>query len=237
MFQQFFHSILDFIYPKHCLHCGLKILPSSSLLCEGCSTLLTFLNPERRCPTCFFISNSQGHTCRRCRDDSSFYYRKAAAFEYAGPAASLIKKLKYENEPYLVKYAGAFLAMQWERLAWPVPDAIVPVPLPFNRKIVRGYNQTELLAKELGKILQVPVWNILGRKSGEFSQAALNLEQRKLVKKESFFLKKGYSLTDKTLLVIDDVMTTGSTLKKCSEVLIEGCPSQLFALTVCITEN
>ena len=74
---------------------------------------------------------------------------------------------------------AAFLVAQLDRLGWPMPDAIIPVPLSFGRWLERGYNQSALLADEMGALLQCPVWNALKRKSGDFSQAALSLEQRK----------------------------------------------------------
>ena len=66
----------------------------------------------------------------------------AAAFDYVGPAASLVKKLKYGNQPYLVKGMAGYLVAQFNELQWPFPDAIIPVPLSFSHWLERGYNQS-----------------------------------------------------------------------------------------------
>ncbi len=87
----------------------------------------------------------------------------------------------------------------------------------------------------MGRFLQWSVWHSLKRQSGDFSQAALTLDQRKGLNGKSFKLKTGFSIEGKVLLVIDDVMTTGSTLRVCAEALNTGKPEGLYALTFCRT--
>jgi competence protein ComFC len=159
----------------------------------------------------------------------------AAAFDYEGPAASLVKRLKYSNQPYLASGMAAFLVAQLDQLQWPLPDALVPVPLSFTHWLERGYNQSSLLAEEMGRLLDCPVWHALKRQSGDYSQAALNLEQRKTLDGSRFRLNSKYSMSEKTLLVIDDVMTSGLTLQRCAETLMTASPASLYALTFCRT--
>jgi len=229
------HEVFQFVYPKTCIHCSERISHEEPLLCVSCSPLLTFLDPSERCPRCFHESSGlKGKLCHQCTKDPSLYYRVAAAFDYMGPASSLIKKFKYENQPYLASGMGALLAAQWQNLEWPLPDAIIPVPLSFTHWLGRGYNQSELLSNELGKILQVPVWNVLKRESGDYSQAGLSISQRRELNGKRFSLKNTHTLQDKTVLIIDDVITSGSTLRRCSEALLEGCPKTLYALSFCL---
>ncbi len=231
------NSLLHLVYPLHCLHCDELIIDDQSVFCKSCTSLLELIDPEERCPFCFGLNDAiKAKHCSYCaKKDYQLFYRVGSAFEYRGPAASLIKKLKYANQPYLASGAGAFLAIQFDRLQWPLPDAIIPVPLSFTHWVERGYNQSELLAKSMAHFLQVPVWNAIRRHSGDYSQAGLTLSQRKSLKGKYFKLKETYSLHDKTLLIIDDVMTTGSTLQKCAEVLLEGYPASLYAMTFCQT--
>lgn len=198
-----------------------------------CASLLELIDPNERCPFCFGRDYAPlSKRCGTCVHGERLYYRMAAAFDYRGPAASMIKRLKYGQQPYLAKGLSSFLAVQFDQLKWPFPDAIVPVPLSFTHWLERGYNQSALLAEELSVYLQVPVWDILKRKSGDYSQAGLALTQRKQIS-SSFSLKRDHQLQDKTILVIDDTMATGSTLQRCAEVLAEGYPARLYALTVC----
>jgi ComF family protein len=210
--------------------------PESVVLCSTCGSLLELIDPQERCPTCFnLLPEELSLLCHHCLQYPSLYFRMAAAFDYDGPAAALVKRLKYANQPYLALGMAAFLVAQFDRLQWPFPDAIVPVPLSFTHWLERGYNQSALLAEEMGKLLQCPVWYVLKRQSGDYSQAALNLEQRKALDGRRFHLNLTYSLQGKVLLVIDDVMTSGSTLRHCAETLGAGYPASLYALTFCRT--
>lgn len=232
-------SFLHLLYPPHCLHCKQLISHAQPLYCDTCASLCEFINPSECCPVCFGPADdytAESNRCLSCKGQPALLFcQMGAVFDYLGPAASLIKKLKYANQPYLAKGAGAFLAAQFQRLEWPVPDAIIPVPLSFTHWLDRGYNQSELLANSLADFLQVPVWKALKRRSGDYSQAGLTWSQRQALASKKFKLKKNYSLQDKTLLLIDDVMTTRSTLYRCAEILLEGCPSRLYALTLCRT--
>ena len=234
VFKRLKHSFLHLVFPPRCLHCEESTDHDQPLFCPACLSLLELIDPSERCFSCFGPRDpAQGRRCSDCLEGNSIFSGIGAAFDYIGPAASLIKKLKYGNQPYLAEGAGAFLVAQWGQLKWPVPDAIVPIPLSFTHWIDRGYNQTVLLAEQMSKLLEVPVWDVLHRKSGDYSQAALSLSQRKSLDGKRFTLKKKFSLEDKTLLLVDDVMTSGSTLKRCAEVLVEGYPTRLYALAFC----
>jgi ComF family protein len=206
------------------------------VLCEECAFLLQPIDPHRRCVTCFTpLKEEFFHICQDCLHEPSHYTKVGAVFDYEGPAASLVKQMKYANQPLLTKGMAAFLFTQLDLLQWPMPDVIIPVPLSFMHRLERGYNQSELLAEELGQLLQRPVLNVLKRGSGDFRQASLLLEDRKTLNKNRFKLKKNASLLDKHVLVIDDVMTSGSTLRCCAETLSAGCPASLRALVFCRT--
>ena len=96
--------------------------------------------------------------------------------------------MKYENQFYLAKGAGAFLAKQFLDLNWPFPDVIIPIPLTFTHFLDRGYNQSELMANALGKIINCPVKNFLCRKNEGYSQASLSYQERMLLKENTFYL-------------------------------------------------
>jgi ComF family protein len=233
--QKLQKSFFHLVYPTQCLHCQTLLPPSSLVLCSACAALLELIQLNERCPTCCGFSENFMTPCADCLHYSSPYSRMAAAFDYEGPAASLVKRLKYGNQPYLAQGMAAFLFAQFDRLQWPTPDAIVPVPLSFTHWLERGYNQSALLAEEMGRLLLRPTWNLLKRQSGDFSQAALNLEQRKTLSGQSFQRNSRHSLEGKILLVIDDVMTSGLTLQRCAEALVQGNPRSLYALTFCRT--
>lgn len=232
---QLIHSCTHFVYPSLCLHCHSLLDPHAALLCSNCAQELQWIEPTSRCVCCFGELEEARRVCMHCRQEASLFQRKAAVFEYEGVAASMMRKFKYGGAPYLSKGIASFMFVQWERLEWPIPDIITYVPLSPLRLIERGYNQSELLASEFGKMLHRPVISTLKRKSGGFSQAQLTLEMRKNSTLLSFEKRKKISVERKTVLLIDDVMTSGSTLKRCAEALIDDEPSALYALTFCKT--
>lgn len=233
--QALYKSLLHLAYPTKCLHCHALLPPEPIVLCSACASLLELASFHARCPICFNFLEEGEALCEECCNYPSVYLRMAAAFDYEGPAISLVKRLKYAHQPYLAQGMAAFLVAQFDRLQWPMPDALIPVPLSFTHWLERGYNQSALLAEEMGRLLQLPVWHALKRQSGDFSQAALNLEQRKALDGKHFQCKSTYSLKGKVLLVIDDVMTSGFTLRRCAETLNEAHPAALYALTFCRT--
>lgn len=228
------HSLTHLIYPTKCVHCQALLPPQSLVLCEGCAPLLELISPHERCQACYAVlSHQESAVCRACVQFPSHYHLMAAAFDYEGPPASLVKKLKYGNQPYLAQGMAAFLVAQIDQLKWQMPDFLIPVPMPLIKKLERGYNQSELLAEEMGKLLGVPVLKALKRRSGDFSQAALKLEQRKMLEGSSFERDSKYALEGKVLLVVDDVMTSGLTFQRCAEALLEGNPALLYAIAFC----
>lgn len=234
MFQDIKNSFTHFFFPAKCLACDECIPPNTSLLCLGCSSLLELIDPSTRCPTCFSPIEGEAF-CENCVHHSFPYTKMASAFDYVGPAAVLIKKMKYEKLFYLAKGIGAFLFIQLDRLDWPLPDLIVPVPISFFRSLERGFNQSALLAEELAFYLNRPCHSLLKREPGDFSQARLSLEERQKLERSSFRLSKKRNIEGKSVLLIDDVFTTGSTLSCCADVLAEGNPASIYALTFCKT--
>lgn len=230
------NSFFHLVYPTNCMYCHLIIDPSPQFLCDACSRLLELIDPSTRCQTCFNLLDEFSSKCQECIQYSTPFFRTAAAFDYLGPAATLVKNFKYGNQPYLAKGMGAVLFTQFYQLNWPVPDAIVPVPISWMRRLERGYNQSELLAKELGAYLNRPIWNVIKRRSGDFSQASQSFEQRKLLQSKHFYFNPSCCVENKTLLIVDDVMTTGSTLKRCGNVLMENHAGALYALSFCRTQ-
>lgn len=243
-FREAFESIVDGLqnslfhltFPAKCLHCRILLPPKDLVLCPDCSSLLELILFHDRCPSCFnVIEDEYSVPCHRCCQILSPFTQIASAFNYEGPAASLVKQLKYFNQMYLAKGMAGWLVAQFVRLEWPIPDAVVPVPISFIHYLERGYNQSALLAEEMGRLLKRPVWDILRRQNGDFKQASLDLEDRKKLERRSFKMKSGYSIKNKTLLILDDVMTTGSTLQSCGEILQSEGVEALYALTFCRT--
>lgn len=232
--KQVFAAFTDFVYPSSCLHCTAPMSYGEGHLCRVCVAQLELINPKERCPYCFSADyDPKQRVCYPCFLEAPILKRCAATFDYHGPAATLVLKMKYANQPYLAKGAGAYLAVQLMGLDWPMPDVIVPVPLTLAHRISRGYNQSLLLAESLGNILQCPVQQVLSRRWLDYSQAGMTKKQRLRLDADSFTLKKRIVIRDKVVLLIDDVMTTGQTMNCCAEALYSGFPQAVYGLSLC----
>lgn len=236
LFKELSSSLVNFVYPPQCLHCQEGLTKAEGLICTECTSLLELLGTESRCRTCFSpLPNRDLKTCKECRKTNHAIHSVAACFDYYGPAASIIKNLKYFNQPHLAIGAAAFMVAQFSLLDWPIPDMIVPVPISTPRWLDRGYNQSFLLASEISKLLSVPTIEALKRHSGDYSQANLSHNQRLKLHSNSFSFLKKHGIKEKTILLVDDVFTTGSTLKRSAEALCAGYPSYIYGLTFCKT--
>jgi len=203
-------------------------------LCSDCVSLLQLIDGKERCPLCFSSHFCPlQNICAHCDHLVPSVNRMAASFDYDGPASTLVRKLKYGDATHLAEGLSAMMVAQLLALNWPIPEVIVPVPMSIARWIERGYNQSQLLSDSLGLILNVPVVDVLGRKSGDFSQAGLTRQQRMTLDGRSLYIKKSNMVTGKIILLVDDVLTTGSTMNRCAEVLWEESPLAIYGLAFC----
>jgi len=225
--------LLDFIFPPFCLHCSFALDGKTQLLCPACLEQMELIDPAQRCRYCFGQELvSKFRVCNSCLHHRPIWHRAASVFEHRGAARCIIHAMKNDNKPYLARGLGAFMALQFLRLEWPLPDMIIPVPTTLARWIQRGYHPSLHLANIFGDIIKRPVLQALKRKSGDFSQTRLDWVQRKKLSKKAFRLSKRHSIEEKTLLLVDDLIATGATAECCTQILLEGFPKKIYILTV-----
>jgi len=155
--------------------------------------------------------------CKLCRGGLRGFDRAASFGFYEGPLRSLIHLFKYSGMKPLARPLGAFLSR-----AIPVDavfDSVVPVPLHWRKQRTRGYNQAELLAREIGRKRGVPVTKALRRKRPTAVQAGLAMAGRRRNVAGAFQARQPDAVRGKRILLIDDVMTTGATASACAMVL------------------
>lgn len=222
------------LFPPICLHCCSYLYDRHALLCDTCLITLDLIDPTERCPFCFSADYSKGQQlCSDCSSKPATVQGSASAFDYYGVAAGMIKQLKYGNQPYLARGCGAYMVAQFLQLKWPMPDLIVPVPISLSRLWQRGYNQSHLLAETVSTLLDRPLHPFLKRKSGDYSQAGLSQPQRLNLEGSTIYLQSTEKLENQVVLLIDDVLTTGSTVCRCAEALLEASPKAVYVLTFC----
>lgn len=232
LLKHLYTSALSLLFPPLCIHCGECTL--EGFLCTCCLNQFEFLNPHNRCLYCFEGREElKNKICPECRRMGAVLNGCTAVFDYFGPAATLVKKMKYGGQPYLAKGAASFMVAQFVKLNRQFPDWIIPVPIPFMRKMERGYNQSLLLAKAFGAMINRPVYSCLKRESNPYQRAGLTRKQRKEQLGEIHFVGDSKKLQGKDLLLIDDVFTTGGTFQLCAEALWEAFPNKIEGLVLC----
>lgn len=135
----------------------------------------------------------------------------ASAVDCVGPVRTLVKKMNEGQMPYLAKTGAALMFMQLERLRWKCPDLIIPVP---RRR------HALLLAKHLAHYLKVDMRSYVKCRLGDFST------------QEHRYLKRRARIQGKTILLVDDVITTGVALRHTAEALKDGFPKKIYALAL-----
>jgi competence protein ComFC len=236
-------NLLDFVFPKKCVICKI----GGSYLCEKCFTLISF-DPKSLCLVCNQPSfNNLTHP--RCRKryaiDGCF-----SALPYSKTVQKLIYNFKYK--PYLTDlktvladlfYESIIQNEQFNKQIQSGEWVFVPVPLSDIKFRKRGYNQAEILAGELTKKFSIPISNFLKRSRETKTQVGMTNVQRKLNVKNVFEItnliprpraqdRGESSIKNQSYFLVDDVVTSGSTLLEAAKVLKKNGAEKVFGLTL-----
>lgn len=220
------------LYPPLCLGCGVPTAGySPEFLCPACHLLLRPLD-ARTCRFCGAGAGEDarlGHGCARC-DGRSFHFTRAAAVcPYGPPARELIKAFKFSGERRLAGPLSARMASRACEERFPAhPDAVLPVPLHPIRERERGYNQAALLAAGIAAALHAPLAiAMLTRVRETQPQAQLHPLRRVENPVNAFAAAR---CDGAVLWLVDDVITSGTTVSECARVLREAGATRVYAL-------
>lgn len=219
-----FCGLLDLLFPPACPLCGSDFAARSPhFFCPDClSGVRPITSPC--CPRCalpFATEDGSDHLCESCLRDEPPFSRVAALGIYEESLRLAVQRFKYEGAIVLDRPLGGLLAASLERDDAFRPDLLIPVPLHRSRLRERTYNQSLLLARVLGRRWRLPVpARLLVRVRPTPQQQGLKADVRRQNLKGAFALKR--KLRGERVLLIDDVVTTGATVRECSRVLMEG---------------
>lgn len=199
-------KILDLIYPQTCSICG-KLRKKS--LCNKCKAKL-----EKE-----FNYKTDNYEDDISRNFAEHHY----FFKYENLIRSQILALKFQEKPYVYKTIGYFLKnMQKSFEKLEKYDIIVVIAISKQRSKERGYNQSELIAREISKIIQAPIVSrVLYKTKNTVPQSTLNKKQREENAKGVYKVKNIKKIQNKKVLIIDDIYTTGNTVNECARVLVQ----------------
>jgi len=231
--REAFFAARDLVLPPHCAGCGAGI--DGGWWCDPCRRLLQPIRPPR-CEACsqpFSGAITGPFVCPNCHGRAFHFETAVAAFSSRGSLRELIHLLKYAKARWASKPLAelASLALEDPRLQ-PAPEVLVPVPLHPLRQRERGFNQSELIARELSRLSGIPVSLPLVRIRATQTQTHFDRNQRMRNLRGAFALGQNASVSGLSILLVDDVLTTGSTLDECARVLLAAGSGRVRALTV-----
>ena len=226
-----FSKIIDSMFPRRCAICD-EAISSSEYVCKKCSTSVRCISGDTCIKCGKSIQQSDKLYCYDCSRKIHIYDRGYSVFKYE----------EIKNSLYRFKYSGRaeyarFYAYEANRQLGTVlkglkADALIPVPIHKKRLKERGYNQAEVLANELSKLLDIPVCrDYLIRKKATVPLKLLDVWDRVNNLKKAFIIGPN-SVELETIIVIDDIYTTGATIDEISRVCRDNGVKKIYFLTV-----
>jgi ComF family protein len=204
------------LYPPVCLVCGLAGRDSLDC-CKNCEQSLPTLAAQ--CRRCGLERVRMLDLCGRCTRRMPHFDAAWPAFAYRGQVERLIQRFKFHRDLAAGRVLAGLMARSLARQSTPRPDLMVPVPLHHRRRLARGFNQSELLCADLSRHFSGLPWHrVLNRRRPTHAQSDLPADRRRGNVRGAFRLAQLPPGTRHVSLV-DDVMTTGSTLDECARVL------------------
>lgn len=225
-------KILDYLYPPRCPVCD-RIYGEG--ICDSCRQKLIYIE-EDFCLKCGKpLSDSRQEYCMDCRKRKHAYLQGRALFSYQGAIRKSLYRLKYANRREYACWYGEEMAKclgKW--ISQKRITKIVPIPLHPARKRQRGYNQAALLARSIGRYMNIPVdEQLLYRVKKTAPQKALTGQERKANLRNAFEIRKSIRPGERILLV-DDIYTTGSTVDAAAECLQRAGKCRIYVITTAI---
>lgn len=210
-------QFIQWLLPNYCLLCKAKT-QSKLALCDYCIDKVLPWQTENQCQICA-IPLQTTNTCGKCLKNPPEFQRVIAPLVYDPPIDRFITRLKFSKKLVYVHLLSHLLGRYLQDLkASRQVEVMIPIPLHCNRLKQRGFNQSTEIGKILGKYLKIPLdqrW--LKRQKATLAQSQLKAKAREQNLKDAFCIEKTRNY--KSIALIDDVITTGSTAREASKVL------------------
>lgn len=220
-----FKNLLNILFPTNCNCCQKPLTEGEKIICTYCrhqlsTTSFNYWN-ENECDSTFYGKTSF------VKSSALFYFNSSSVIK------ELLHQLKYKDQQHLGHFFANWVAdvLQKDHCLIHV-DYLVPVPLHWRRKQARGYNQLDVFAKHLAQLMG---WNycpkLLKRKNYRTSQTTKNRLKR-ISDSNPFELNTSTDLSDKNILIVDDLITTGTTMTHCSNAIVKKQSAHIYILSI-----
>lgn len=237
--NKFKEFILNLMYPKHikCVFCDEELNQNEiNKVCENCYEILPFVkNPCIRCGS--EMNLNQSGVCLRCKTNNYDFITATSIFNYENEIVKAVHGIKYSGKKHIIKPLANFMLEKYATSNIFV-DIVTNVPMFPSRLKERGYNQSFLFAKHFADKANLQHIELCEKIKDTVSQTSLNTRERLENIKNSFNIKPQLKnqIKGKSILIIDDVLTTGATTSELSKVLLSAGASKCYILTFASTK-
>lgn len=225
----------NFIYPPRCSLCGI------AKICSGanCDSQIERIAPqlEQVCERCGapagpHLDTSEG--CSYCKNERFLFTRAVALGKYQGPLRELMLKLKVNHGAHLGGGLGNLLFYRNQQILENLaPNMVIPIPLHWTSRLHRSHNPASIIAEALSRRLQAKYYgNILAKRKRTPTQTSLSLSGRRKNLRDAFKIRKRKQVDGQTILLVDDVMTTGSTANAATRVLLDAGAKEIYVAVI-----
>ncbi len=230
-------AVVDLVFPPRCLLCdGWPDEAESTSLCASCAGTIALERGEPACPRCaasvapYEVS---GGRCGKCRSRRPHIAGTVRVGPYSEGLGQFIRSYKYRQREELGSALGGWLAETIRDAPWlHRVEAVVAVPTHWRHRLTRPLYAAEALAAIVARRAALPLAPVLMRVRGGPHQIGLSFSARAENVRGAFAIRRGVTLNDARLLLIDDVKTTGATLNECAKVLRRAGAAELYAAVV-----
>ena len=229
-------DLLDLIWPRTCEVCGRPADRPGRHVCSECINRLAFIPTDGCCRRCGRAAAqlSGEYLCEDCRETKPAFDRAASALSFESDAREIINNSKVRNHFWMREDLVDWLeAVTRVRFRTEEIDIVIPMPSTFWHRLDRGYNQCEYIGRGLAKRLGKPCERrALKRKGTPKRQGGLSGTERLVNVIGTFAVRKPEVVKGRTVLVVDDIMTTGSTLSECAAELKRAGAGRVWCVTL-----
>ncbi len=231
-------AFINILLPPRCLKCG-KVLSLQNGLCAECFNKIVFIS-EPHCHCCgrpfadeMHLKSGVRHICGNClKEKRPLLVMRRSAFMYDDESKNLILDFKFKDKTFYAETLANMMFAAGKDIWDEKPDLLMPVPIYRLRLLKRRYNQAALLARYLALKTEIKAdCESLVRSENTIPQVQLSGKARRKNLQKAFAVAKVNAVKGKKIVLIDDVETTGSTLKECAKVLKKAGAAKIYALT------
>lgn len=231
--QNVVRDLVEALFPP-VVTCPLCQAPAKDWLCSDCEKYFSGYHQQEFCRKCGkFVSNVVGEICFDCSrgETYAFWFNRGVA-PYQGLSKEILYQLKYTGRQKLAQAMGLLMAeVILQEPRYRQMDLVVPVPIGPNKLQARGFNQGELLAGQIAKVIGLPMGLVLAKPIDTPAQAKQDKYTRQQQVKGAYRVMQPELVAGQRVLLVDDVFTTGSTVSECAQVLAEAGANLVAVIT------